>query len=132
MPETKSKSNTGLIAGIIGGVVAVVAIIIVVVIIIANGGKNDFVGTWKLTKMTERGTVVEGDLLDALGAGGTIEFRNDGTGTVKMNGEADSEFKYDKDKKTLTADGQTKEIKLDGKTITIEVETGISATYTKQ
>ncbi len=131
----KSGKKTGLIAGIIGGVVALIAIIVVVLIIVLNGG-NKLVGTWKLVGMKYGSETADAKMLEEMGTSATIEFKSDGTGTVKTtdtsmhceyeDGESNctstpetSEHKitYDKDKKTLkTDDGEgTYEIKDDGK-----------------
>ena len=124
-----NAKKTGLIAGIIGGVVALIAIIVVVLIIVLNGGR-------KLVGMKYGSETADAKMLEEMGTSATIEFKSDGTGTVKTtdtsmhceyeDGESNctstpetSEHKitYDKDKKTIkTDDGEgTYEIKDDGK-----------------
>lgn len=124
MAEAKAKKNTGLIAGIVGGAVALIAIVVVVIIVIANSAKGGLVGTWKLTSASVGGFELSGELLEQAGMNGSeIEFKSDGTGVMRLKGQedGDSSFKYDNDKKTLTADGQTVDIKVDGNKITIEM-----------
>lgn len=130
MPEKEAKkANTGLIAGIIGGVVAVVAIVVVIIIIVTSGGGKELVGKWSVYSMKEGDTEISADTLKMFGMDDAyIEFKEDGTGTMKINGQEQS-FKYDG--KKLTADGETKEVKVDGDKLTFEPAEGTSITFKK-
>ena len=129
MPEKEAKkTNTGHIAGIIGGVVAVVAIVVVIIIIVANGGKN-LVGKWNIYSMKEGDTEVTAEMLEKFGMNDSyIEFKSDGTGTMKINGEEQS-FKYEGTK--VTIDGDSRDVKVDGDKITIEPTSSTSITFKK-
>ncbi len=118
MSEVQAKKNTGLIAGIIAGAVAVVAAIVVILVIVLNSGTS-LIGKWSITSAKEGDTEVGMDLLKSLGMDGyTIEFKDGGKGTMKT-GTDDHEFTYDKDKKTISADGETIEYKIDGKKLSL-------------
>ena len=126
--EQAAKKNTGLIAGIIGGVVAVIAIIVVIIIAVTGGTSIE--GTWKIVGAKEGDKEVSMDVLKSIGMGDyTIEFKADGKGAMKLNGE-EKEFTYDKDKKTMTADGDTVEYKIDGKQLILDSD-GFTMIYEK-
>lgn len=130
MPEKKAekKNNTGLIAGVIGAVVAVVAIVVVIVIIIANGGSK-LSGKYNVYSMKEGDTEVSADTLKAFGmADGYIEFKDGGKGVMNLYGQ-EQEFTYEGNK--ITADGETKEVKVDGDKITLEPTDSTSITFKK-
>ena len=70
------------------------------------------------------------DVLKSIGMGEyTIEFKADGKGVMKL-GEKEQEFTYDKDKKTMTADGDTIEYKIDGKQLILDSD-GFTMIYEK-
>ena len=70
------------------------------------------------------------DVLKSIGMGDyVIEFKADGKGAMKLNGE-EKEFTYDKDKKTMTADGDTVEYKIDGKQLILDSD-GFTMIYEK-
>jgi len=126
--EQAAKKNTGLIAGIIGGVVAVIAII--VVIIIAVSGGTSIEGKWSIAGAKEGDKEVSMEVLKSIGMGEyTIEFKSDGKGIMKY-GEEEKEFTYDKDKKTMTADGDTIEYKIEGKQLILDSD-GFTMIYEK-
>lgn len=129
MPETK-KANKGLIIGVIAGAVAVVAAIIVVLIIIL-GGKGSFgAGTYEMTSFIEAGKEYSGDQLKTLGISSTITLNEDGTGTYKSSGNS-GDLTWDKEKKTITIDGDEIELKVDGNKFTVEFD-GVTQTFTKK
>ena len=122
MPEAQAKNaNKGLLIGIICGIAAIIAIVVIILIIVLSGGKKaDLVGTWKLTLMKEGDTEYQVEQLEKLGFKGSITFKEDGTGTLKMPGSGTTSFEYDKDKMTMTAEGDTTDIKTSGSKIVIE------------
>ena len=122
MPEAKAKNaNKGLLIGIICGIAAIIAIVVIILIIVLSGGKKaDLVGTWKLTLMKEGSTEYTIETLDKLGLKGSMTFEEDGTGTLKMPGSGTKKFTYNKDKMTATVDGDEADLKVSGKTLTIE------------
>ena len=118
MSEVKAKKNTGLIAGIIAGAVAIVAAIVVILVIVLNSGTS-LIGKWSITGAKEGDAEVSMDLLKSLGMNNyTIEFKDGGKGTMNT-GTGEHEFTYDKDKKTINADGETIEYKIDGKELSL-------------
>ena len=128
MPEKEAKKNTGLIAGIVAGVVAVVAIVVVIVIIIANGGTK-LSGKYNIYSMKEGDNEITAETLKTFGMDdGYMEFKDGGKGVMKINGE-EQEFTYEGNK--VTADGDTKELKVDGDKITLEPTEGTSITFKK-
>ena len=118
MSEVQAKKNTGLIAGIIAGAVAIVAAIVVILVIVLNSGTS-LIGKWSITGAKEGDTEVSMDLLKSLGMNDyAIEFKDGGKGTMK-NSAGEHEFTYDEDKKTINADGETIEYKIDGKELSL-------------
>ena len=129
MPEKEAKkSNTGLIAGIIGGVVAVIAIVVVIIVIIANGGSK-LSGKYNIYSMKEGDREVSAEMLKTFGMdGGYIEFKDGGKGVMNLYGQ-EQEFTYEGNK--ITADGETKELKVDGDKVTLEPSDSTSITFKK-
>jgi hypothetical protein len=118
MSEVQAKKNTGLIAGIIAGAVTIVAAIVVILVIVLNSGTS-LIGKWSITGAREGDGEVSMDLLKSLGMNNyTIEFKDGGKGTMNT-GTGEHEFTYDKDKKTINADGETIEYKIDGKELSL-------------
>ena len=70
--------------------------------------------------MKEGDTEYQVEQLEKLGFKGSITFKEDGTGTLKMPGSGTTSFEYDKDKMTMTAAGDTTDIKTSGSKIVIE------------
>ena len=112
----EKKSNTGLIAGIIGGAVVIVAaIVIVLVIVLGNSGPS---GKYTLTKMTDKDGKDYSGLLSLLGGGEamSIEFKGDGKCVVTGFSSSEESGKaqdctYTKDSIKATEDGEEKELK---------------------
>ena len=124
MQEAKAKNaNKGLLIGIICGAIATIAIVAVILVLVLTGGKADLVGTWKLTSMKEGDTEYNLEQLEKIHYEGSMTFKEDGTGTLKMPGSGTNSFSYDKDKMTMTAAGDTTDIKVDGSKIVIEEDT---------
>ena len=121
MQEAKAKNaNKGLLIGIICGAIATIAIVAVILVLVLTGGKADLVGTWKLTSMKEGDTEYNLEQLEKIHYEGSMTFKEDGTGTLKMPGSGTNSFSYDKDKMTATIEGDTTDLKVSGKTLTIE------------
>ncbi len=122
MQESK-KSNTGLIAGIIGGAVAITAIIVLVLVLTLGGGSKGIVGTWKIVSATERGEVATDAQLKAMGLEDfEITFESDGTcSAVRKGGEENTgDCKYE-DGKLYTGKDDVSDYELDGDKLTINI-----------
>lgn len=129
MPEAK-KSNKGLIIGILAGAVAIAAAVVVILIIVLTQGHFE-AGTYKLTKVVEKGTEITGDALSLIGGETTMTLKEDGTGTVK-SGSGTYDITWDKDKKTLTTEGTEYSVEVSGNSFTIKFNDELSQTFTKQ
>jgi hypothetical protein len=127
--EATKKSNAGLIAGLIGGIVAIIAIVAIIVVIVINN-KANVVGTWSLVGMKEGENEFSTEQLKEYNLTGTIEFKEDGTVIIKMHGEADKKFSYDKDKQTIE-DGEGGKYKIDGKKLIVDNGDGLLMTFEK-
>ena len=131
MPEKTAEKNTGLIIGIIAGVAAAIVTAVVVIMIVVLGKGGFEAGSYKLTSMTEGDTTMNADQLKEIGISGTFELKEDGTGVAHLSDKGDEDFKWNKSKKTITIDGKEIEVKVDGKSFTIEVDDGVTQTYTR-
>ena len=126
--EQATKKNTGLIAGIIGGVVAVIAIIVVIIIAVTGGTSIE--GTWKIVGAKEGDKEVSMDVLKSIGMGDySIEFKADGKGTMKLNGE-EKEVTGPEEAASSEPTGDTVEYKIDGKQLILDSD-GFTMIYEK-
>lgn len=85
--------------------------------LVACGGSKGPSGKYTLVSMESDGMTIEGDTLKSLGMEVTIEFNDDGTGTVDFMGEAE-DFTW-KDGKMIS-DGEELPFTFSGDTVTIE------------
>ncbi len=130
MPETK-KANKGLLIGIIAGVAAVVVAVVVILILILNKGSLS-AGTYKLTKVVEKGVEITGDNLTIMGGETIMTLKEDGTGEVKTSDGTDK-ITWDKEKGVIISDGTEMKVEVHGNSFTIKANgDDFSQTYTKQ
>jgi hypothetical protein len=132
MQESK-KSNTGLIAGIIGGAVAVTAIIVLILVLALGGGSSSIVGTWKVVSAMEKGEVVSEAQMKAAGLDDfEITFESDGTCSAVRKGEKNTgDCKYE-DGKLYAGDDDVWKYKLDGGKLTIDISENASMVLEKK
>ena len=102
---------------IIIGVVAVVAVVAIVVAIVLLTSKANPVGTWTLVEVSEGGQSYDTSSLSLLGMTGTLELKDDKTGTMSIFG---SSTNLTWDDKNLTVDGQATAYSISGNKLTLE------------
>lgn len=127
MAEEAAKPNKKLI-GIIAGIVAAVAVVVTIIIIALNSMPK-VVGKYTISAFIENGeeSTEMIDLIKALGAEYTVEFKKDKTGILKMgmgDEKQELEFKYDDKEIKATKDGQEEIMTYEYKDDTVTLSSG--------
>ena len=92
-------------------------IVSLLVCLVACGGSKGPSGKYNLVSMESDGMTIDGDTLKSMGMEVTIEFKDDGTGTIDFMGESE-DFTW-KDGKMIS-DGEELPFDFSGDTVTIE------------